>query len=225
LQPVDLLLLTLIFIVAGLLMSAYSTKQRFKTYWTLAQEEKSRLQEEVQALTDLLSELQAPKKPQKRGQAGVAKKVIEPKQPEPEPIPAAMPIDQPVIVTRTSRGASGAIDTWTTERKWTKPEVDSLVGLYLEGLGVHDIAQRLQVDSRDVVFKIARHVFRCRGELDDKESAPNDGRRWSQEHREKLRALLGEGLPVSKVAAKFGRTQLAVVWQVIDLGNPRPRKP
>ena len=79
----------------------------------------------------------------------------------------------------------------------------------------------LRVDQKDVVYKIAREVFGCRGEIDNVSKARNNGHSWQAEEQERFAALFEAGKSIYQIARALGRTQLAIVWRLIDQGMRR----
>ena len=141
----------------------------------------------------------------------------------PEPIiqvdePAAPKVSPPVIVTRTGDANGRAIDTWESERTWTKSELAQLLDLYNNGLSVRAMAKSLNLDSKDIVYCIARQVFLCSGDLEEKTMAINDGLAWTTLQRNRVGALIRSGRSIRSIAGEYGRTEVAIVWQAIDNG-------
>jgi len=141
----------------------------------------------------------------------------------PEPIiqvdePAAPKVSPPVIVTRTGDANGRAIDTWESERTWTKSELAQLLDLYNNGLSVRAMAKSLNLDSKDIVYCIARQVFLCSGDLEEKTMAINDGLAWTTLQRNRVGALIRSGRSIRSIAEEYGRTEIAIVWQAIDNG-------
>lgn len=170
--------------------------------------------------------LTAPSKPSSASE--VVKAVTEPPTlkatPEVNPkseVPKPAPDMQPVIVTRTTDQGARALDTWAGERTWSESETEKLIELYREGRVVFYMAGNLRVDQRDVVYKIAREIFDCRGEIDELNKAKNNGLSWQAEDQERFAALFEAGKSVDKIAKALGRTQLAIVWRSIDQGLRR----
>ena len=131
-------------------------------------------------------------------------------------------IDPLTIVTRTSnKGATKAIDIWEQEREWTSSETSSLMNLYGARLDVKTLAIRMNMDAKDIVYRIARVEFQCNGDLEDLSLAPNHGRSWLSGDREKLKTGIEQGKSIKEIGFALGRTQLAIVWQAIDRGIRR----
>lgn len=120
------------------------------------------------------------------------------------------------IITRTTRQDGKTTDTWVSEKVWTKAELTELVALHRSGKSVQQIAIQLRVDARDVVYGLAREIFACDGDLEDLKIAPNDGKRWLPADHRKLLELSSSGLPIERIAFRMGRTQLAIVWRLLD---------
>ena len=123
-----------------------------------------------------------------------------------------------VVVMRTTNTSKPVRDTWRNERTWTQSELSQLLRLYRDGREVIHIATAMTVDSKDVVFGIARNVFSCQGDLEDTSFARNDKKKWQTIQKTQVGELIRAGTPIKNVAEKFGRTQLAIVWQFIDNG-------
>lgn len=120
------------------------------------------------------------------------------------------------IITRTTRQDGKTTDTWVSEKVWNEAELTELVSLHRSGKSVQQIAIQLRVDARDVVYGLAREIFACDGDLEDIKSAPNDGKRWLPTDHRKLLELHLAGLPIQRIAFRMGRTQLAIVWRLLD---------
>lgn len=134
-----------------------------------------------------------------------------------KPILRVKPIEAPKIVTRTSRVAGGETkETWKGERNWSSFEVDELLGFYLDGELLDSIAIKLQVDKKDVIYKLTRINFGDTGDLDVTSEAPNDGRAWSHDHSKKLLEINEAGITLSGMARILGRTKLAIGWRLAE---------
>jgi uncharacterized coiled-coil protein SlyX len=132
-------------------------------------------------------------------------------------------IAPPTIVTRTSNtGATKAVDSWEQEREWTSAETSSLMKLFEARLDVKTLAMRMNMDAKDIVYRIARVAFQCEGDLEDLSLAPNHGRSWLSRDKEKLKTGIEQGKSIKEIGFALGRTQLAIVWQAIDRGISRP---
>jgi hypothetical protein len=184
----------------------------------------SELQSENARLLKQLAEKPVKKAPKKKPKQKPSDKLATPEPPKPVE-PAHTPVEaaksQPVIITRTGNGHGRAIDTWPGERAWTKLELTKLLDLYNRGLSVHQMAISLNLDTKDIVYCVARQVFSCNGELEDKTIAINDGLSWTTVHRTKAGALIRSGRSIRSIAEEYGRTELAIVWQAIDNGFTR----
>jgi len=118
------------------------------------------------------------------------------------------------IVTRTTRQDGKSLDTWISERNWSGADLGELVLAHEKGLSCSEIAFKLNADVKDVVYGIARHVFNCEGDLEDLEAAPNHGKKWLTRDDETMKHLLEQGVGVSEVAFRLGRTPLAIIWRL-----------
>lgn len=128
---------------------------------------------------------------------------------------------KPVIVTRTNNLDGQTLDTWSGERKWTKAEAERLITLYRSGSNVATMATTLGVDSKDVVYKIARVVYGCTGELEEKSEAAKDGERWTKPDDARLQTYFRAGNSILRIAQRLERTQLAIVWRLTEHGLRR----
>ena len=123
----------------------------------------------------------------------------------------------PAVITRTSKGAGGYTqETWKGERTWLPLEIDELIELYSEGDSLESIAIKLQIDVKDVVYKLTRLNFNESGDLEDLSEAPNDGKKWSEEHSKKLLEMAVAGITLSGTARILGRTKLAIGWRLAE---------
>lgn len=118
------------------------------------------------------------------------------------------------IVTRTTKQDGLTQDTWIAERDWAGEELEKLTAAHRAGISSSKIAIQLGVDAKDVVYGIARHLYKCEGDLEDLYAAPNHGKKWLEQDDEKMQDLLDRGQPISEVAFRLGRTQLAIIWRL-----------
>ena len=206
--------------------------------WLSSRQEHKRLQLEARRMQAQISELQSEnarllkqpaekpvkKAPKKKPKHKPSDKVAtpEPSRPvEPAHTTVEAAKSQPVIITRTGNTRGRAIDTWQGERTWTKLELTKLLDLYSQGLPVHQMAISLNLDTKDIVYCVARQVFSCNGELEDKTIAINDGLPWTTVQRNRVGALIRSGRSIETIADEYGRTELAIVWQAIENGFTR----
>ena len=184
----------------------------------------SELQSENARLLRRLAEKPVKKAPKKKPKQKPSDEVATPEPPmpvEPEHTPVEALKSPPIIVTRTGNAGGLAIDTWQGERAWTKPEISKVLDLYNRGLSVHQMAISLKLDTKDIVYCVARQVFSCNGELEDKTIAINDGLPWTTVQRNRVGALIRSGRSIETIADEYGRTELAIVWQAIENGFTR----
>ena len=80
------------------------------------------------------------------------------------------------------------------------------------------MAISLNLDTKDIVYCVARQVFSCNGDLEDKTMAINDGLAWTTLQRNRVGALIRSGRSIRSIAGEYGRTEVAIVWQAIDNG-------
>jgi len=206
--------------------------------WLSSRQERKRLQLEARKMKTQISELQSEnagllkrlaekpvkKAPKKKPKHKPSDKVATPEPPlpvEPAHTPVEAANSQTVIITRTGNARGRAIDTWKGERAWTKVELRKLLDLYSQGLAVHQMAISLNLDTKDIVYCVARQVFSCNGELEDKTIAINDGLPWTTVQRNRVGALIRSGRSIKTIADEYGRTELAIVWQAIENGFTR----
>lgn len=187
------------------------------------------LELEISTIRALLENLESEKDQKPRNLQNTARPKEKPKSKvqvqeplEPEAREVQQPSAQkPLIVTRTNNSVSGVIDTWTKEKNWMGKDLERLLVLYEEGLPVRRIAESMRVDSKDVVYGIARNVFSCTGNLEDLKLAPNDGTSWTTLQRNRVGTLIRSGKSIQHIANEYGRTQIAIIWQAIDHGFKR----
>lgn len=216
-----LILFGVLFLLLSLRSQVRRLKQQVESLTSLA----NKLEGRTQALEDqtALSEKPPMKSVPKvkkasagsKPQASVEPKARQktPKSPEPSDIQK-----QPQgieIITRTTKQDGQSLDTWTSEREWSGDELRALLAAQESGQTSSEMAVQLGVDRKDVVYAIARHVFKCEGNLEDLEAAPNHGKKWLNKDDETMKSLLVQGFGVSEVSFRLGRTQLAIIWRLL----------
>ncbi len=136
----------------------------------------------------------------------------------------------PMVRTRTTDASGPFWDPWEHgERPWTAAEDAELVRLYESGTqSIRDnpvivIAVQMRIDQLEVARRLIRLTLEPRGDIDDVSHAPNHGKRYSGNEREKLLDLHREGATLPVVAARAGRTQMAAGRQIIERLHPSVR--
>ena len=217
-----LLLFGLLFLLLSLRSQVRHLKQQVESMTSRANTLGGRVQA-LEAQTSLLATppVKSASKVKKANEKPKPKTLVESSvQPEitdsPGPIEISRPTGGIEITTRTTRQDGRSVDTWTSERDWRGDQLKALLNAYKSGRSSTDIAVQLGVDQKDVVYGIARHVFKCEGNLEDVDVAPNNGKKWLKRDDETMRSLLGQGVKVSEVAFRLGRTQLAIVWHLLS---------
>jgi hypothetical protein len=137
---------------------------------------------------------------------------------EPDRFELQVPQTQNRIVTRTTKGDGRTRETWVGEMKWPPEKEARALHQLGRGLSPQVIAIELKVDLKDVVYLAARKIYKCEGDLESTVFAFKDRRRWSKSDLELLKRLRAEGQSVSAISLELGRTQLAVVWQLLERG-------
>ena len=216
-----LLLFGLLFLLLSLRSQVRHLKQQVESMTSRANTLGGRVQA-LEAQTSLLATppVKSASKVKKANEKPKPKTLVESSvQPEitdsPGPIEISRPTGGIEITTRTTRQDGRSVDTWTSERDWRGDQLKALLNAYKSGRSSTDIAVQLGVDQKDVVYGIARHVFKCEGNLEDVDVAPNNGKKWLKRDDETMKSLLGQGVRVSEVAFRLGRTQLAIIWRLV----------
>lgn len=215
-----LILVGLLFLVLYLRSQILSTRQQLVSLTSLVDKLEARTQD---LQTQILSLVKAPKKAPPKAKEPSSKS----KQPvvsEPAKNPSkSKSLDlvggvaqsrNAEIVTRTTRQDGKSLDTWISERNWSGADLMNLLLAHGKGLTSVEIAVKLDADLKDVVYGIARHVFNCEGDLEDLAAAPNHGKKWLTRDDETMKQLLEQGVGVSDVAFRLGRTPLAIIWRL-----------
>ncbi|TFC67800.1 sigma-70 family RNA polymerase sigma factor [Cryobacterium sp. TMT2-4] len=94
--------------------------------------------------------------------------------------------------------------------------------LLLEGLhnggSIAEIAHAAGFEDHDVAIRLGELLFGLAGDLDVADLAPRHGHLYEPDERDRMVWEFRSGINVERIAANFGRTVLAVVWQLLD--NP-----
>ena len=138
-----------------------------------------------------------------------------------------------VIATETdgSEAPSEVVEAPATARKDVvatgddgEAEIGSpahLVELYRSGATLDAIATTSGLDVRDVARVLASLLVDAEADVDDESLAPRHGLVWEPNERDRAVAEYRAGVHVGAIAARLGRTPLAVAWQLLD----SPRRP
>ena len=89
--------------------------------------------------------------------------------------------------------------------------------LYKEFASTTEMSVQLERDPKEVVVKLAEVIYSQFGELEDISKAPNNQNRWSRDRRIELGTRFRAGESIESLAKRFGRTRLAIVWQLINI--------
>lgn len=125
--------------------------------------------------------------------------------------PIAKP-NAPVIVANSNYSAN-----YEVGRAWTPFEIVKLKKLYKEFASTTEMSVQLEREPKEVVIKLAEVIYSQVGELEDISLAPNNQGRWSRERRMELGTRFKSGETIESLARRFGRTRLAIVWQLINI--------
>ncbi len=137
---------------------------------------------------------------------------------DPDPFELQVPQTQKRIVTRTSKGDGQTRETWVGEMAWPSSKEARALHQLRRGLSPQAVAIELKVDLKDVVYLAARKLYQCEGDLESTVFAFKDRTRWSKADLEILKRRRAEGQSVFEISLELGRTQLAVVWQLLERG-------
>ncbi|WP_108249959.1 sigma-70 family RNA polymerase sigma factor [Planctomonas deserti] len=77
------------------------------------------------------------------------------------------------------------------------------------------------MEEREIVRRLAEHLFGPEATNDDSSLAPRHGLPWSPDERERVHVAFRSGTKVTEIAEANGRTPFAVAWQLLD----SPRRP
>jgi transposase-like protein len=127
------------------------------------------------------------------------------------------------IHTRTGNNPKGQAlsDPYADqERKWSAAEKDQAIKLYQAGGTIISIARRMGIDHQQVAVCLIRELFNFEGEIDDRSSAPRNGKTYTKDELAKLKSYYEAGLPIADIAAALERTVLGAGRRMIDLQVP-----
>ena len=89
------------------------------------------------------------------------------------------------------------------------------------GATIGEIAGTVGRDKREIALRLTMLLFRATGELDAADEAPRHGDPLEHDERDRMISEYRHDIAVERIAAKFGRTILAVAWQLLD----SPKRP
>jgi transposase-like protein len=127
------------------------------------------------------------------------------------------------IHTRTGNNRTGQAlsDPYADqERKWSAAEKDQAMKLYRAGGTIISIARRMGIDHQQVAVCLIRELFNFDGEIDNRSSAPRNGKTYTKDELAKLKRYYEAGLPIADIAAALERTVLGAGRRMIDLQMP-----
>jgi len=81
---------------------------------------------------------------------------------------------------------------------------------------IGEIAGTVGRDKREIALRLTVLLFGATGELDAADEAPRHGDPLEHDERERMISEYRHDIRVERIAAKFGRTVLAVAWQLLD---------
>lgn len=84
------------------------------------------------------------------------------------------------------------------------------------GKTIADIASEVSGEDRAVAVRLTELLFDVEGELDAADFAPRHGDPYEPDERARMIWEYGKDVSVERIAANFGRTILAVAWQLLD---------
>ncbi|MBC7596987.1 MAG: sigma-70 family RNA polymerase sigma factor, partial [Kineosporiaceae bacterium] len=89
------------------------------------------------------------------------------------------------------------------------------------GATIRAIATALRRDEREVATRLTVLLFGATGELDEADQASRHGDPLEHDERDRMVSEYRHDISIERIAAKFGRTILAVAWQLLD----SPKRP
>lgn len=125
-----------------------------------------------------------------------------------------------VIIPRvviTSATNSKPENNYVSGRDWSQFEIKKLLMLYKGFSSAAEMSVALEREPKEVVVKLAEVVYGLSGDLEDISQAPNNQGPWSRERRLELGTRFKSGETIDSLAKRFGRTRLAIVWQLINI--------
>ena len=125
------------------------------------------------------------------------------------------PIAKPKAPVFTANPINSA--NYEAGRAWTPFENVKLKNLYNQFASVGEMSVQLEREPKEVVIKLAEVIYSQFGELEDISLAPNNQGRWSRDRRIELGSRFRAGESIESLAKRFGRTRLAIVWQLINI--------
>lgn len=144
--------------------------------------------------------------------------------PQPDALPPESPevaesLESPESVKAAGRPATTALRWWNMEQ----PDLPTMVstdftlidGLF-NGQTIEEIAQSTNRDGKSVVARLAELLFGVSGDLDATEFAPRHGHSYEHDERDRILWEYKRNMGVERIAAHFGRTVLAISWQLFD---------
>lgn len=102
------------------------------------------------------------------------------------------------------------------ERGWTPIELLALLRAYRDVRHIGQAAQITGAEERDAAIALTRLLVWERGPVDDFINAPNHGAAWTPEDSTALIAEFAADPTLENLARKFGRTQLAIAWRLLN---------
>lgn len=134
--------------------------------------------------------------------------------PKPKPKKPVETASEPAKIATANSAISFS---YVTGREWSAAEIRKLALLYKGFSSTAEMSSALQREPKEVVVKLAEVVFGLVGELEDVSQAPNNQNKWSRDRRIEMSTRFNSGESIDSLARRFGRTRLAIVWQLINI--------
>jgi hypothetical protein len=97
----------------------------------------------------------------------------------------------------------------------------SILEALQSGAKIGEIARAVGRDEREIAIRLTVLLFGATGELDAADQASRHGDPFERDERDRMISEYRHDISVERIAAKFGRTILAVAWQLLD----SPKRP
>ena len=98
---------------------------------------------------------------------------------------------------------------------WSYSSERELLDLYLDGMDLDFLACHFDIDSREIVVKLAELFF----EIDhpsQNPSARNYRKPWNWGDNSKLWRMYAVGVPIATIAKKLGRDELGICYRILS---------
>lgn len=124
----------------------------------------------------------------------------------------------PKIQTRTGTMPAGSqlLDNWKEKSDWDEYQDRELKQLVNAGKSVSAIALQMQLDQKDIAYRVTRLYFDIWGDLDEIELAPNNQTTWLNADKTRVFKMHGQHRSLDDMATAVGRTKIAIGWKLIN---------